>query len=81
MVPASNGQVILNDWRAFSIFAMTVEAMAVAVNVWSLWRKWNAPWWVFGAQAFSLAAICAAATLTGVVIWRARNNPYLKGNR
>lgn len=56
---------------------MVIEAFAIGVNVWALWVKWNAPWWAFCAQAFSLAAVCGAATLAVAIMWRNRDIPRI----
>lgn len=56
---------------------MVVEAIAIAVNVWALWQRWNAPWWSFCSQAFSLAAVCGAATFAVATMWKNRDLPQL----
>jgi hypothetical protein len=44
-------------------FTVCIELLAVGVTGYCLYVKWNAVWWVFVAQAFSLAAVCGALVL------------------
>jgi hypothetical protein len=62
----------LMDWRKLVTLTLAIEVIATGVNVWALWMKWNAVWWVFVVQAFSLAAVCGAAALAMSQLWRHR---------
>lgn len=62
-----------NPWWRWTVIAVTVESICVGVNVWAMWKRWNAPWWSFCFSAFALATTCAAAAFVIATMWRNRD--------
>jgi membrane protein YdbS with pleckstrin-like domain len=54
-------------------FVIVGELFAVGAQVWLLWEKRNAPWWVFVPRTVTLAMLCGAASVAIYALWKRRD--------